>query len=391
MKGISILGSTGSIGIQTLDIVRIHRDGFSVAALAAGKNVDLLEAQVREFRPAIVSCSDAAAANELHERLSDYRDKLSICHSAEGLEKAATAHGAALVVGGLPGSTGLRPSFAAVESGKDMALATKEVLVMAGDLFMRRVAEKGVRLLPVDSEQSAIFQCLRGNSGAGIKRIILTASGGPFRDASVHDLQNVTKDRALNHPRWKMGPKVTVDSATLMNKGLEVIEARWLFGIPPSRIEVVIHPESIVHSMVEFEDGSIMAQLGATDMRIPISYALAFPERIASGTPPVSFPGLGSLHFLEPDTGKFPLLKAAFDSLTTETTMPIVLNAADEVAVDLFLAEKIPFHWIPRIVLEAMDRIVPERVDTLEEIEAYHETVWGKVSKDWQSWIDKKM
>ncbi len=391
MKGISILGSTGSIGIQTLDIVRIHGDGFRVAALAAGSNVDLLEAQVREFRPAIVSCSDARTAKDLQDRLSDFPGLPYIGHSAEGLEKAATADGAALVVGGLPGSTGLRPSFAAVESGKDIALATKEVLVMAGDLFMGRVAEKHVHLLPVDSEQSAIFQCLQGNTGAGIKRIILTASGGPFRDASVDELQNVTRDQALNHPRWKMGPKVTVDSATLMNKGLEVIEARWLFGIPASRIEVVIHPESIVHSMVEFEDGSIMAQLGATDMRIPISYALGFPERIASGTPPVSFPGLGSLHFHEPDTGKFPLLKAAFDSLNAETTMPIVLNAADEVAVDLFLAEKIPFHWIPRIVLEAMNRIVPEQVETLEEIEDYHKTVWKRVMKDWRVWTNNRL
>ncbi len=387
MKGISILGSTGSIGIQTLDIVRIHRDRFRVTALAAGSNVDLLETQVREFRPTIVSCADAGTVEELEDRLSDLPERPWIGHSVEGLQRVATADDAAIVVGGLPGSTGLGPSFAAVEAGKDVALATKEVLVMAGFLFMQKVAEKGVHLLPVDSEQSAIFQCLQGNSGAEIKRIILTASGGPFRAASVEDLQSVTRKQALNHPRWKMGPKVTVDSATLMNKGLEVIEARWLFNVPASRIEVVIHPESIIHSMVEFGDGSILAQLGATDMRIPISYSLGFPERIDSGTPQVSLPGLGSLNFHEPDTGRFPLLKAAFDSLDDETAMPIILNAADEVAVDLFLAEEIPFHWIPRIVLEAMNKIEPEYVETLQQIEDFHGTVSQRVMKDWRLWI----
>jgi 1-deoxy-D-xylulose-5-phosphate reductoisomerase len=387
MKGISILGSTGSIGIQALDIIRIHRDRFRVVALAAGSNIDLLEKQVREFRPAIVSCADAGAARELHARVSDLPGKTWIGQSTEGLERAATAEEAALVVGGLPGSTGLLPTFAAVESGKDVALATKEVLVMAGELFMNRVAERGIRLLPVDSEQSAIFQCLQGNGDSEINRIMLTASGGPFRDASIQDLQRVTREQALNHPRWKMGPKVTIDSATLMNKGLEVIEAKWLFGLTASQIEVVIHPESIVHSMVEFQDGSIIAQLGATDMRIPISYALAFPQRIASGTSPIDFPQLGSLTFHEPDAEKFPLLKAAFDSLKDRSTMPIILNAADEVAVGLFLAEKIPFHRIPRIVLEAMDRLDPAQVETLEEIQSFHESVVERVMKDWPLWI----
>lgn len=388
MKGIAILGSTGSIGIQTLEIVRLHPQQFRVTALAAGSNVDLLERQVREFRPTVVSCASQRAASELSRRLEDYSGSLWIGHSTEGLQRAATETNVKLVVSGLPGSTGLRPSFAAVEAGKDIALATKEVLVMAGNLFMAKVKQHGVNLLPVDSEQSAIFQCLRGNADQEVKRIILTASGGPFRDMTVAQMDHVTRHQALDHPRWKMGPKVTVDSATLMNKGLEVIEARWLFDLPPSKIEVVIHPESIVHSMVEFRDGSILAQLGATDMRIPISYALAFPQRIESGTDPVSFPSLGSLHFHEPDTEKFPLLKAAYRSLQDDrSSVPIIFNAADEVAVDLFLAERIPFPWIPRIVLESLNRIEPVRVQTLGEVEDFHRQVADRVQADWELWV----
>jgi 1-deoxy-D-xylulose-5-phosphate reductoisomerase len=384
MKRISVLGSTGSIGIQTLDIVRIHPDRLRVSALAAGRNVDLLEKQVREFRPALVSCSTEEAAAELAARVAD--TGVEVVPSAEGLHRAATASDAELVVGGLPGSAGLRPTFAAVAAGKDIALATKEVLVMAGDLFMAAVAEAGVNLIPVDSEQSAIFQCLRGNGDAPIERIILTASGGPFRNLTMDEMERVTRDQALRHPRWKMGAKVTVDSATLMNKGLEVIEARWLFDVPGSRIQVVIHPESIVHSMVEFRDGSILAQLGATDMRIPISYALAFPERIESGTAPVSFPALGSLNFHEPDMEKFPLLKIAYQALEAESAS-IMVNAADEVAVHLFLQGRIPFHWISRIVLEALQRIELVRVTTLDEVEAFHEQVTARVESDWSEWL----
>ena len=384
MKRISVLGSTGSIGIQTLDIVRIHPDRLQVSALAAGRNVDLLERQVREFRPKLVSCSTEKAAAELAARVADIG--VEVVPSAEGLHRAATASDAELVVGGLPGSAGLRPTFAAVAAGKHIALATKEVLVMAGDLFMAAVADAGVNLIPVDSEQSAIFQCLRGNGDAPVERIILTASGGPFRNLTMDEMERVTRDQALCHPRWKMGAKVTVDSATLMNKGLEVIEARWLFDVPGSRIQVVIHPESIVHSMVEFRDGSILAQLGATDMRIPISYALAFPERIESGTAPVSFPALGSLNFHEPDMEKFPLLKIAYQALEAESAS-IIVNAADEVAVELFLQGRIPFHWISRIVLEALQRIELIRVTTLDEVEAFHEQVTARVESDWSEWL----
>jgi len=384
MKGVSILGSTGSIGEQTLDIVRLHPERFKVSALAAGANVDLLERQVREFKPAVVSCATERAAGELRSRLGDYSGPVSIEHSAQGLEHAATLEEAQIVVGGLPGSTGLEPTFAAVNAGKDVALATKEVLVMAGSLFMDAVREKGIALLPVDSEQSAIFQCLEGNRGASVSRIILTASGGPFRDMPEREMAEVTPEQALDHPRWKMGPKVTIDSATLMNKGLEVIEARRLFDLPCSRIEVVVHPQSICHSMVEFNDGSILAQLGATDMRIPISYALAYPERIESGTTRVSFPELGSLDFTAPDLVKFPLLRAAYDALDAGGTAPIVLNAADEVAVDLFLAKRIAFDGIARIVLESLEKISGPPVKTLQEIIGFHEEVVRRVSGDWQ-------
>ena len=383
MKGISVLGSTGSIGVQTLELVRLHPGLFKIEALAAGLNVKLLERQVREFRPRIVCCSTETSAAQLKSRLSDYSGRLWIGHSMEGLHRAATAEHADLVVGGLPGSAGLRPCFAAVEAGKDLALATKEVLVMAGKLFMNTVAAQGITLIPVDSEQSAIFQCLQGNRDAEIRRIILTASGGPFRDTPVKRMQRITRDQALRHPRWKMGPKVTIDSATLMNKGLEVIEARWLFDVPASRIEVVIHPESIVHSMVEFMDGSILAQLGATDMRIPISHALAYPDRISSGTEPVSFPALGVLNFQAPDMGKFPLLKAAYNALEQgESAACIVLNAADEVAVELFLSERIPFNHISRIVLDSLDNVPTGQPETLDEIEALHKEIKARLRRD---------
>jgi 1-deoxy-D-xylulose-5-phosphate reductoisomerase len=275
------------------------------------------------------------------------------------------------------------PTFAAVNAGKDVALATKEVLVTAGHLFMRTVADKGVTLLPVDSEQSAIFQCLQASDRANVRKIILTASGGPFRDVPAHEMGKVTRQQALDHPRWKMGPKVTIDSATLMNKGLEVIEARWLFDTPASRIEVVIHPQSIVHSMVEFLDGSILAQLGATDMRIPISYALAFPGRIDSGTTPLNFPDLRSLTFSEPDFEKFPLLKAAYDALEQGGSAPVVLNAADEVAVDLFLDNKIPFDHIPRIVLESLNTIPSFKADALADIMEGHDQIVSRVRAEW--------
>ncbi len=376
MKRISVLGSCGSIGIQALDVIRLHPEKFQAVALASGTNVALLEKQVVEFGPTLVSCSTAEACQELKNRLKHYPKPVEIVHSREGLELAATLDAVDLVVGGLPGSIGLRPAFLSIAAGKDLALATKEVLVMAGRLFMDSVQESQSRLLPVDSEQSAIFQCLQGNKNNPIKKIHLTASGGPFRTKTIEEIGQMTRDDTLRHPRWKMGPKVTVDSATLMNKGLEVIEAKWLFDVEASQIEVLIHPESIVHSMVEFEDGSIMAQLGATDMRIPISYALAYPERILSGAQAISFPQIGSLNFEPPDTEKFPLLKAAYQSLDDELNCaPVILNAADEVAVGLFLEGAIPITGIVPIVMNALNNITPVRLENLDDIEAFHKDV----------------
>ncbi len=364
-----------------MDIVRLHPDKFKVVSLAAGSNVDLLEKQVREFHPSLVSCGSERSAEELRARLDHSPSPLEI---TTDLTLAATTPDTQLVVGGLPGSVGLQPTFAAVKAGKDVALATKEVLVMAGELFMKLVSEKKVALLPVDSEQSALFQCLNGNHDAQIRRMILTASGGPFRETDISAMDGITPEQALNHPRWKMGAKVSVDSATLMNKGLEVIEASWLFGVQGSKIQVVIHPESIVHSMVEFQDGSIMAQLGVTDMRIPISYAMAFPDRIDSGTPPLDFVGLGSLSFFEPDTSKFPLLQAAYEVLENGTcAAAIVYNAADEVAVDLFLAGRISFGAIPRIVLNALDSTPSAELKSLTDIVAFHEQVCERIRADW--------
>jgi 1-deoxy-D-xylulose-5-phosphate reductoisomerase len=384
MKGISVLGSTGSIGVQTLDIVRRRPDLFRVVALAAGSNLDLLEAQVREFRPEVISCGNDQAARDMEKRLADHPGRPFIGHSLEGLEAAATAPDADIAVAGLPGSTGLRPTFAAVEAGKDIALATKEVLVMAGGLFMALVRERGVKLLPVDSEQSAIFQCLQGSHGNEVKRIVLTASGGPFRLTPVSDLERVTAREALTHPRWKMGPKVTVDSATLMNKGLEVIEAAWLFDLPASRIQVVIHPQSIVHSMVEFRDGSLLAQLGATDMRIPISYALAYPDRVESGAEPVDFATLGRLTFEEPDWEKFPLLKVAYTVLESgDQARSVIMNAADEAAVELFLAGRIAFPDIAGIVHHALDTVQSTRLNDLDEVTALHDEVVQRIRSQW--------
>lgn len=376
MKRISVLGSGGSIGVQALDVIRLHPEEFEVVALASGANTHLLELQTREFRPALVSCLDSAACADLKARLRDYPMPIEIVHSRFGLEMAATCEQADLVVGGLPGSVGLRSAFLSISAGKDLALATKEVLVLAGRLFMDLVNNSSSKLLPVDSEQSAIFQCLEGNQSHPIKKIHLTASGGPFKAKSIDEINKMTKDDTLRHPRWKMGPKVTVDSATLMNKGLEVIEARWLFDTPASKIDVLVHPQSIVHSMVEFADGSIIAQLGATDMRIPISYALGHPHRISSGVDPVDFTKLGTLTFEEPDTEKFPLLRAAYDSLKDEfDCAPVILNAADEVAVSLFLNGVIPFSRIAPVVLDALNDIEPVRLRDLDEIEAFHNHV----------------
>jgi 1-deoxy-D-xylulose-5-phosphate reductoisomerase len=384
MKGVSILGSTGSIGIQALDVVRCNSGKFRIAALAAGSNVRLVESQVREFGPDLVSVSNEKAFVELRRLLRDYTGRTKIFCGAEGLEAASKTESADVVVGALPGSVGLRPAFWTLAAKKDLALATKEVLVLAGRSFMEAVQDSKITLTPVDSEQSAIFQCLEGNKRHTVKRILLTASGGPFLRKSIEEMAFVTRDETLMHPRWKMGPKVTVDSATLMNKGLEVIETRWLFGVEANNIEVVIHPQSLVHSMVEFGDGSILAQIGVTDMKIPISYALGFPNRMCSGTKPIDFSNMSPLTFERPDTSKFPLLKAAYDALNeNETVSPVILNAADEVAVDLFLNGRIPFNQISTICLDAINAISCKELNSLDDIELFHNEVSETVRSKW--------
>ncbi len=384
MKRVSILGSTGSIGIQTLDVIRLNPRDLKVVALAGGSNIDLIECQVREFNPGMVSVSREEDFVRLRSQLRDYTHPIKIYSGKEGIEAASKAESADVVVGALPGSVGLRPAFWTVREGKNLALATKEVLVLAGKYFMEEVRSSKMTLTPVDSEQSAIFQCLQSNRNHEVRRILLTASGGPFLKKSSDDMAVVTREETLMHPRWKMGPKVTVDSATLMNKGLEVIETRWLFDVDARRIEVVIHPQSLVHSMVEFVDGSILAQVGATDMKIPISYALGFPSRLRSGTKPLDFSNIPSFSFEKPDANKFPLLKAAYDAICeNEVVTPVILNAADEVAVDLFLSGKIPFRQISTICLDAMDSISGKELNSLDDIELFHDEVSAIVRSKW--------
>lgn len=345
-KRISVLGSTGSIGIQTLDAARSL--GIEVLALTADTNIDLLEKQALEFMPRIIAVNDIDKAAELEVRLKN--SKINILSGIEGICKAAVIENADIVVASIVGIAGLIPVLEAIKAGRDIALANKETLVAAGPLVMAEAEKAGVKILPVDSEHSAIFQCIQGNNKKDINKIILTASGGPFRGKSIDELKHATPGQALKHPNWSMGSKITIDSATLMNKALEVIEARWLFGIEPEQIEVLIHPQSIIHSMVEYVDGSIMAQLGPPDMRIPIQYALAYPERKESNFTKLDFRTINALNFEMPDYTAFPCLKLAWEALAAGGTMPAVMNAANEEAVGLFLKNKIGFTDIPIII-----------------------------------------
>ncbi|MBI5894383.1 MAG: 1-deoxy-D-xylulose-5-phosphate reductoisomerase [Deltaproteobacteria bacterium] len=363
MKTLSILGSTGSIGRSTLDIVRQHPDKFKVAAISAARNVDLLKKQIDEFKPQVVSVIDRTAAEKLGSSLS-----CKVMHGKEGLECAATFKDSDLVVSAIVGAAGLLPTLAAINAGKAIALANKETLVMAGSIVMEAVKKNNTALLPIDSEHSAIFQSLAGHQMDDVKRLILTASGGPFLNMPLERLSDVSCDDALKHPNWQMGKKVTIDSATLMNKGLEVIEARWLFNIPPERIAVHIHPESIIHSMVEYNDGCVLAQMGSADMRGPISYALSYPNRIDAGVAPLDLCRLGRLTFIEPDEKRFPALKLAYDALNTGGTMPAVMNAADEIAADAFLKKEIRFTDIVKVVEKTMDAHDVLDADTIDAI-----------------------
>jgi len=366
-KRIAILGSTGSIGTQTLDVVRHHPGQFTVEALAGGYNVELLARQIREFRPRLAAVATAEAAREL-TLLAPAGTR--IVYGEEGLIEAAAGTIADIVVTALVGSQGLRPTLAAIEAGKHIGLANKETLVSAGRIVTEAARRQGVALLPIDSEHSAIFQCLNGENRAEISRITLTASGGSFRDKSRAELEGVTVEQALAHPNWSMGAKITVDSATMVNKGLEVIEAHWLFDLPYERIEVLIHPESVIHSYVEFADNSVIAQLGNPDMRIPIQYALTYPQRLATPTAPLDLAAIGKLHFRAMDFERFPCLKLAYACGRQAGTAPTVFNAANEVAVGRFLRGEISFLQIERAIEAAVAAHQPQAQPGLEEIHA---------------------
>jgi 1-deoxy-D-xylulose-5-phosphate reductoisomerase len=355
MKALSLLGSTGSIGKNVLAVVRQFPGQFRIVGLSAGRNVNLLAKQVREFEPECVSVGDPALVETLAGQLpSAYRSR--IVSGLEGNCLVASLSSANMVVSAVVGAVGLLPALAAIRAGKDLGLANKETLVMAGRLIMEAVHEHGVRLLPIDSEHSAIFQALEAGRREDVARIILTASGGPFRTWTSDSLSVATSDQALAHPNWTMGRKISIDSATLMNKGLEVIEARWLFDVRPDQIEVVVHPQSIVHSLVEYQDGSVVAQLGIPDMRIPIAYALSYPERLELGLSRLSLAQCGGLTFEQPDHQRFPALQMAYDALAMGGVKPAALNAANEVAVEAFLAGRIGFTQIAEIVGAALTK-----------------------------------
>jgi 1-deoxy-D-xylulose-5-phosphate reductoisomerase len=364
-KNIAILGSTGSIGTQTLEVIANFPKEFNVNYITGNGNVELLIHQIQRFKPKGVVVGSEQSAKELKKQVAG---KVEILVGEEGLLDIVQRNDVDIVVSALVGFAGLRPTIKAIEAKKKIALANKETLVVAGEIIMPLVERFKVDLLPVDSEHSAIFQCLVGELPNKVEKIILTASGGPFRTKSKEELRNVTLEQALHHPNWKMGSKITIDSATLMNKGLEVIEAHWLFGISADRIDVVIHPQSIIHSMVEFVDGSVKAQLGIPDMKIPIQYALTYPSRSASKFPRVHFPTLGEMTFFEPDGDRFPCLQLAFDALKEGGTIPAVMNAANEVAVAKFLKNEISFMDIPNIISESMKKYSNKANPSLEEI-----------------------
>ncbi|WP_373185526.1 1-deoxy-D-xylulose-5-phosphate reductoisomerase [Halopseudomonas sp.] len=370
---VTVLGATGSIGVSTLDVISRHPERYSVYALTGHSRMEALQAQCLAHRPryAVVANSDQAQA--LQARLRDARCETEVLVGCDALEQVASAAEVDVVMAAIVGGAGLRPTLAAVRAGKRVLLANKEALVMSGALFMQAVKDSGAVLLPIDSEHNAIFQCLpsdfaRGMSNVGVRRILLTASGGPFRDMCGADLVSVTPEQACAHPNWSMGQKISVDSASMMNKGLELIEASWLFDVRPSQIEIVIHPQSVVHSLVDYVDGSVIAQLGNPDMRTPIAYALAWPERIDSGVSPLDLLSVARLDFRPPDPQMFPCLRLARQAAEAGGTACAVLNAANEVAVEAFLARRIGFTDIPVIIEHTLECMAPESVQDLEHI-----------------------
>src|SRR6202451_1774407 len=372
MKRISILGSTGSIGRQCLDVVAANPDKFQVVAIAAGQNINLAAEQARQCHPQIVSVATEAAAKDLCAILKTTREKNhpqpEILFGAGGMERVATHHEAEIIVSAAVGVVGLPATFKAIEAGKHIALANKEVLVAAGEVVMAAVHRRQVALLPVDSEHNAIHQCLRAGEPKEVKRLILTASGGPFRKTPLSHFAKITPKQALAHPNWKMGQRITIDSATLMNKGFEVIEAKWLFGPDLDRIQVVIHPQSTIHSMVEFVDGSILAQLGPTDMRMPIQYALTYPERVASNQIALDWRKLRRLDFAKVSTRRFPCLRLAREAMKKGGALPCALNAADEVAVAAFLERRLPFLGISEVIERVLGRTPRMRFEKMDDV-----------------------
>lgn len=367
MKRIALLGSTGSIGLNVLEVVRQFPDQYAIAGLAAGRNVTRFAGQVREFDPELVSVMDQTAAQELRALLpAIYHNR--IVFGSEGNQAVAALGSCDVTVSAIVGAAGLLPTLAAIRARKPVGLANKETLVMAGRIVMAEANRHMVPMLPVDSEHSAIFQALEAGHREDVAKVILTASGGPFRGHSQEQLQHVTREQALNHPNWSMGQKITIDSATLMNKGLEVIEARWLFNMPVEKIEVVVHPQSVVHSLVEYQDGSVMAQLGIPDMRIPIAYALSYPKRLPLQLKPLQLSQCSNLEFYEPDYSCFPALGLAFAAIRAGGVAPAVLNGANEVAVAAFLAERIGFLDIARTVETALEKVQDGSDDSLEDI-----------------------
>ena len=366
-EGLAILGSTGTIGANTLSVVSRHSGRYRVVALAARSSVETMEAQCREHRPEFAVLADETAAADLHGRLAG--TATAVLSGPSALEEVVALPQVRHVLAGIVGAAGLLPTLAAARAGKRVLLANKESLVMSGRLFMEAIREGGAELIPIDSEHNAVFQCLPARPPrAGVRRILLTASGGPFRDRSPRDLESVTPEAACAHPNWEMGPKISVDSATMMNKALEVIEACWLFETVPDRVEVVVHPQSTVHSMVEYEDGSILAQLGTPDMRTPIAHALAWPERIDSGVPGLDFSVPLRLDFEPPDFGWAPCLRLGYEAARAGGTLPTVLNAANEVVVAAFLDRRAKFSAIPRVVEETLSRSVQREADNLDTI-----------------------
>ncbi|MEA9602655.1 1-deoxy-D-xylulose-5-phosphate reductoisomerase [Polynucleobacter sp. MG-28-Ekke-A2] len=374
VKQVAILGSTGSIGVNTLDVIRAHPDRFRVVALTAAKQVDLLAEQCAEFRPNIAVVADADGAARLSKLLLEKKINTQVLHGPQALVGAVTESNCDTVMAAIVGAAGLVPTLAAAKAGKRVLLANKEALVMSGDLFMQAMKAGGGELLPIDSEHNAIFQCLPNqfskapNPSLGVEELWLTASGGPFRNTPLDQLASITPEQACAHPNWVMGRKISVDSATMMNKGLEVIEAFWLFGLPLEKIKVLIHPQSVVHSMVRYRDGSVLAQLGQPDMRTPIAYGLAWPERIEAGVAPLSLTQLANLSFTDPELERFPCLSLAFAAAKAGGTAPAVLNAANETAVAAFLDEGLPYLQIPHVVESVLNSISSVNADSLELI-----------------------